>query len=50
MDIIIGLPCSEDNSAILVVVDHLFKYAHFIALPTQFTSLSVAAVFSKEIV
>ena len=41
MDFITGLPKSEGNSVIMVVVDRLTKYAHFCALshplkPVQF--------------
>ncbi|XP_042485236.1 uncharacterized protein LOC122065461 [Macadamia integrifolia] len=44
MDFITGLPPS-----ILVMVDHLRKYAHFCALPSNFTSTKVVVVFVAEI-
>ena len=34
MDFIIGLPNSEDNNSIIVVVDKLSKYATFIEAST----------------
>lgn len=50
MDFITGLPCSEGKSVFLVVVDHLIKYVHFIALPAHFTNVSVTSVFAREVV
>ena len=49
MDLIVGLPPLGGKSAIMVVVGRLSKYAHFIALPTQFTAFKVASVFVTEI-
>lgn len=45
-----GLPLSGEKTVILVVVDRLSKYAHFIPLVTNFTSSTVAALFVKEII
>jgi hypothetical protein len=49
MDFIEGLPKSENKSVILVVVDRLTKYSHFIALSYPYTSHSVAQVFIDNI-
>ena len=37
MDFIIGLPNSEDNGSIIVVVDRFSKYATFIVTLTDYT-------------
>ena len=50
MDFIDGLPRSEGYNSILVVVDHLSKYAHFIPLKHPYTAIVVATIFLKEIV
>lgn len=42
MDFIVGLPKSQCKEAIVVLVDRLSKYGHFIALSYPFTSLIVA--------
>jgi hypothetical protein len=41
IDFIEGLPKSEGKDTILVVVDKLTKYAHFIALSHPFTTKTV---------
>lgn len=50
MDFIDGLPKLDNFSAILVVVDRLSKYAHFITLKHPYTTLTAAAFFLKETV
>ncbi|PWA81057.1 hypothetical protein CTI12_AA191120 [Artemisia annua] len=50
MDFIVGLPISNRVDTILVVVDRLSKYAHFLCLSHPFTAKGVASVFCKEIV
>ena len=50
MDFIEGLPNSECANSILVVVDRLTKYAHFLPLHHPFTATSVAKVFLDNVV
>lgn len=50
MDFVEGLPKSEWYERILVVVDCLSKYGHFIPLRHPFTVASFVVVFAKEIV
>jgi hypothetical protein len=45
MDFITGLPKLGNKSIIMVVVDHLFRYAHFCTLPHPFTASTVAQIF-----
>ncbi|TYJ97524.1 transposon Tf2-1 polyprotein isoform X1 [Cucumis melo var. makuwa] len=50
MDFIDGLPKAKGCDVLLVVVDRLSKYSHFLALKHPYTAKSVAEIFVKEIV
>ncbi|XP_050878548.1 uncharacterized protein LOC127082359 [Lathyrus oleraceus] len=50
MDFITGLPPSNSYTVILVVVDRLSKYSHFIPLKADYNSHKVAEVFLHTIV
>ncbi|GMI95061.1 hypothetical protein HRI_003175400 [Hibiscus trionum] len=49
MDFIEGLPNSRKKDVILMVVDRLTKYAHFIALSHPYTAKDIAHVFLENI-
>lgn len=48
MDFIIGFLSLRGKIVIMVVVDRLSKYGHFIALPSNFSSETVVSAFVSE--
>ena len=50
MDFVDGLPKSQGKDSILVVVDRLTKFSHFVSLKHPFSAGTVAATFIKEVV
>ena len=50
MDFVEVLPKSEGYSVILVVVDRLTKFAHFISMKHPYTTVTVAHLFMDHIV
>ncbi|MCH80609.1 hypothetical protein A2U01_0001379, partial [Trifolium medium] len=50
LDFITGIPKSKGYDAVLVVVDRLSKYSHFILLKHPYTAKSIAELFVKEVV
>lgn len=50
MDFVDVLPLSKGCNSILVVVDRLSKYAHFVGLCHPYSATTVAETFVKEIV
>jgi hypothetical protein len=49
MDFIEGLPKSEGKDTILVVVDKLTKYSHFISLQHPFTTKTIVQLFMDNV-
>ncbi|KAD5318340.1 hypothetical protein E3N88_18286 [Mikania micrantha] len=49
MDFIVGLPVSNHMETILVVVDRLSKYAHFLCLSHPFTAKTVVLSFARRL-
>ncbi|WVZ00664.1 hypothetical protein V8G54_026733 [Vigna mungo] len=50
MDFIVRLPKSQGYDAILVMVDRLSKYAHFLPLKHPYSVKTVAEIFIREVV
>lgn len=50
IDFIEGLPKSQGYSVILVVVDRLTKFAHFVAVKHPYTAPDIAQLFMDHIV
>ena len=50
MDFISGLPKSRGYDTILVGVDRLSKYSHFIVIKHPYTARNIVEIFVKEIV
>jgi len=50
MDFIEGLPSFNGYTVIMVVVDRLTKYAHFVTLKHPFSAVSVAKEFVANVV
>jgi len=50
MDFIEGLPKSDGCNVILVVVDRLTKYAHFIPVKYPYTASTIAQAFLDNVV
>jgi hypothetical protein len=49
MDFIVGLPKLGNNSVIIMVVDHISKYAHLCSLQHPFTAFVVAQIFMDHV-
>ncbi|KAL4582831.1 hypothetical protein LXL04_007392 [Taraxacum kok-saghyz] len=49
MDFITHLPSSNGKTTIWVIVDRFSKYAHFIALPSQFGVMTLATLFMHHV-
>lgn len=50
MDFIIGLPLSKGYSVIVVAIDRLSKFAHFVLLRSNLTAPQAAEVFIDIVV
>jgi len=49
MDFIEGLPASDGNDKIFVVVNRLTKYAHFVAIKNTNTTKQIVDMFCRNI-
>ena len=50
MDFVKGLPSSNGYTVIMVIVDRLSKYAHFVALKHPYTTVAIAKAFVANVV
>lgn len=50
MDFIEGLPKSEGKNVIMVVLDWLSKYAHFLTINHPYTAVEVAKLYFDQVV
>lgn len=50
MDFVVGLLVTEGYDIIMVVVDRLTKYAHFVPLHHPFTATQVAKAFWDNVI
>jgi hypothetical protein len=50
MDFVEGLPKSQGYNVIMVVVDRLTKYAHFVPVKHPYTADSITQLFMDHIV
>lgn len=50
LDFIEGLPSSYSKDSIMVVMDRLSKYTHFIALSHPYSAKSIAAKFVENVI
>jgi hypothetical protein len=50
MDFIEGLPKSQGYTVIMVIVDRLTKFAHFVAVKHPYTASSIAQLFMDNVV
>lgn len=50
MDFIEGLPKSQGYSVIMVIVDRLTKFAHFVAVKHPYIATSIAQLFMVNVV
>jgi len=49
MDFIEGLPISDGKDKILVVIDRLTKYAHFVGVRKKYSTKQMTEIFCKNI-
>ena len=49
MDFVRGLPRSQRLDVVMVVVDRLTKYVHFIGLSHSYSAAKVAALFAQNV-